>query len=162
MISTTDLERMLDRIHTWTRAADQKVYVLVLAEGAVATLIAPGIASWYTIPALSPFRWGVSGAILLWTAAVVYATRALYARTKNPYRHTTPSLTFFGDISRMSLDTYRKMVDDHSDPETRSDFVSQIHVSATICSVKYDHFNKSVVFFFTSLGLIGLCYAFRQ
>ncbi|MBI3493811.1 MAG: hypothetical protein HY047_18845 [Acidobacteria bacterium] len=161
MLPTTDLERILDRIHAWTRSVDQRIGVLVGLESAVLGFALIRILDWYH--RLTERPW-FQGAILiglgLLTASIVEALRALFPRTGNVSR--CRSLTFFGDIAGESLDSYRQKVDSANDESYRRDFVDQIHTSSVIAARKFHSFKLSVLLFASGLATVACAYCIYE
>jgi hypothetical protein len=157
MLSTTDLERILDRIHIWTRSLDQRIGVLVGLESGVLGFALIRILDWYTRTADRPwFQATILVGLVLLACGLVEALRALFPRTGN-LSHDR-SLTFFGDIAAESLDSYRKKIDSASDESYRRDFVDQIHTSSVIAAKKFHSFKLSVLLFASGLATVACSY----
>lgn len=156
-VGMPELERILDRVHEWTRAADAKTDVLVAIQAGVLAFLLPPVTTWWTNATMPPPRW-VQGGIALGLAALVIgiynALMALFPRTKNPHR--LKSVTFFGDIAAWKLDEYRSKLDEITNERWREDLVTQIHASAAICVMKHHAIKVSVVFFVIGLATLAL------
>jgi hypothetical protein len=148
------LERILNRIHDWTRSADNKVGVLAGAEAALLVYVLPKIEKWWQTPQpfLTYLALLASTALMLTGAAC--ALTALFPRDTNPSRRK--SVTFFGDVAHMTLDEFRRKVDEMDEGQIRSDYVSQIHVSSVIARKKHRLLRLSVGCFTAGIVLLGL------
>src|SRR5688572_6932690 len=92
------LERILDRVQEWTRAADTKSEILGLMQTASAALLAENLEEWFAPDTRAILRVGMGLAVALWGVSVTMTALAILANTKNPHR---TSVTFFGDIANV-------------------------------------------------------------
>ena len=157
MIATADLEKILDRVQTWTRSVDQRIGVLLAFETGALGFLLVRILDWYHRVSGRP--WVQGGGLLglgLLAGGLIEALRALFPRTRNLSRNE--SLTFFGDIAAVPLDSYCQKVDSANDESYRRDFVDQIHTCSVIAARKFHNFKISVLLFGLGLAVIGCAY----
>lgn len=154
-VETAELERILNRVHEWTRSADNKVGVLAGSEAALFAYVLSKIEKWWTSPGQSaPTYLCLAAVTALMLAGIGCAVGALYPRDRDPKRRR--SVTFFGDISKLSLGDYRTKLDRLDADDLRSDYVSQIHVSSRIALVKHRLIRYSAGLFVAGMTLLGL------
>jgi len=158
MISTSAAERIVDRIQTLTRAADQKASALGIVQTGVPALLAESLKEWFLSPVLAPYKPFVAAATVGWIVSLVLTTMVLMARTQNRGRK---SLTFFGDISSLSIEDYRSQLDSVDDAALAHDFADQAWVCAGICNRKYFLLKWTIRVLAWSWGLMLLCYFVR-
>lgn len=158
MVDTPELERILNRIHEWTRAADMKAYILVLIQTAVPSILAGSLKEWYTDPGMMPYRFPVLLATIGWLGSLVLSSLAILARTGWRGRK---SVTYFGSIETWKLEAYRHHLAQLSTEDLRDDFVDQIWICARICSLKHFFVKFANYAFLVSSALIVGCYVYR-
>jgi hypothetical protein len=154
-IENADLERILNRVHEWTRSADHKIDVLIAIEAVVIGVLADNLLWWLTIAevgTLARFCFGLAGAGL--SVGIGLGVLALFPITRNPTRYK--SVTFFGDVAGTTLDEYRKRLGSISDEELREDFVSQIHACSKIAADKHWWIKASVGMHVGSLAWLAI------
>jgi len=153
MIKNEELENILSRVHEWIRSADQKISIFLAFEGIIVTLLAPSLIGWirFTILACRPFSFLLlcSGIGFIFYSLYKMIFEALVPRVAHGL--PTRSVLFFGDVASFKLPEYQKRLEQISDDELRADFVSQIHVSSAIASLKHAKFKESVTM--TSIGI---------
>lgn len=110
-VDTEHLERILDRVQEWTRAADTKAEILALMQTATAALLADDFASWFAAGTPAALKLGMALSVGLWIISVVMTAFAILAQTDNP---SPKSITFFGDIANKAqwatVEDYRASV----------------------------------------------------
>lgn len=161
-IENTDLERILDRVHEWTRSADHKTDVLIAIQSVVVGVLADNLLWWLTVADVGGwvrFFFGLGAAGL--SAGIGLGILALFPITRNPTRHK--SITFFGDVAATTLDEYRNRVCSMSDEELREDFVTQIHACSKIAADKHWSIKASVAMHVGALAWLAIVrYAVAQ
>lgn len=157
MLKPTQIEKILDRIQEWIKAADQKISVLLAFQGVVLTLIAPKLLAWFRFAVahgrLTSFSLLLLGSLAL-LAGVVHILRALIPSLK----HVLPSasITFFGDIAGMKLADFKNAIAGANDASLKDDLIAQAYVSASIASKKHVRFVSSIKWFFIGLVIVLL------
>ena len=155
MLEKTDLESILNRVHTWTHQVDEKVNVLLAAQVGLFAFILEPLTEIFKNADWS-YKAAVGTAFSLQIWAIWHAGRALFPQTHNVSRHH--SVTFFGDIASQSLDDYRKRVQAMTPQSYDDDFLAQIHVCSQIVTLKFTHFKKSIIRAGIGLALLGITY----
>jgi len=154
-LQTSDLENILNRIHTWNGQVDQKVSIFLTAQAAVLAFVSDPLTTWFNEAGLT-HKAAILLGVALQVAALYKSTRALFPDTNNPHEPT--SVTFFGHVGRMPFADYDTRLRTISDEEYRHDFVTQIHVSARIVADKVDHFKVSVLLSGIGLAIVGVAF----
>ena len=172
MIKTEDLERILDRVHEWTRAADVKVDILTAIEAGVVALLMPSLVGWINDPRnpLDDRIWfSVGFAFLLF--ALTKSLQALFPRTSDQWwkrllqwvkgehpDEIQKSITYFGHIADMTLADYRERLNTITPADLREDWIKQIHLSAGIAGRKHHNIKVAILLFCIGLFIIGWTY----
>ena len=68
-----------------------------------------------------------------------------------------PSLLFFGEISKLSLNDYKSKILNRTEDELIKDILEQIHTNAEICTKKSKYYNFGVQFVFVTTVLYIAC-----
>ncbi|WP_455030808.1 Pycsar system effector family protein [Oribacterium sp.] len=68
-----------------------------------------------------------------------------------------PSLLFFGEISKQSLNDYKSKILNRTEDELIKDILEQIHTNAEICTKKSKYYNFGVKFVFVATVLYIAC-----
>ena len=149
MVDDAHLERILDRVQEWTRAADTKAEILGAMQTATAALLADNVAGWFG-PGTSAFlKVGMVVALGLWLVSLVMTVFAILAVTDNPHQQ---SVTFFGDVTKWKpLAEYRAAVDTIEAKSLRNDYIDQIYICSIICGDKHWYIKRAIWLFVFSL-----------
>ena len=153
-----DLEKNLDRVHEWIKAADQKVSIFLAFQGVVIVILMPYIQDLFSKyqSVCSVYRMPlVLGSVVLMSYGLLKSAMALIPRLKN---HIKKSLIYFGDISAMKIEDFKKDLENMSEADYKQQLIEQIHVSSRIAAVKHKQFKDSVLLFILGLGLFILIY----
>jgi hypothetical protein len=148
-VDTEHLERILNRIHDWIRAADTKASIVGLMQTATAALLADNLPHWFAADVSGTRRLITWIAVCLWVASVAMTTLAILWKGAKPVRQ---SMLFFGDITKWpSAHAYADYVKQISDADLVSDYTDQIYISSIICGDKYWYLRRGIWFFLGSL-----------
>jgi hypothetical protein len=138
------LERELDRLLAWIRAADARVsLVLPLSTAMLGALAAlgSGVECWKA----SEITWSTLATVPLF-ASLVFLVLATFPRTRGPQG----SLIFFGGISSRSMEQYREAVRDLDEESYANDLISQCHVNSEIAQQKFKWVKLSLLALFVA------------
>ncbi|MBA2880185.1 hypothetical protein HNR65_000492 [Desulfosalsimonas propionicica] len=131
MQTIDQMERELDRLLTWVRAADTRVTLVLPLDtamlGALAA-VASDTCGWNTWQVI----WGLLSVIPL-TASLVFLALATFPRTDGPRN----SLVFFGGIANRTEREFRDAVQAVDEAGYAEDLISQCHVNAVIAVKKF-------------------------
>lgn len=158
-----ELESILNRIHDWVRAADQKISILLAFQGLAISLAIPKLVQWFKDSAHASNVVAIlffGGSICVAIYSVTKSFHALIPSVSND--HVKKSITFFGDIASYSLKEYEDRVASITDEEVKADFVQQIHASSRISLIKHACFKVSVKFFGGSIILLVIGWFFLR
>lgn len=144
MPTIDQMERELDRLLTWVRAADTRVtLVLPLDTAMLGTLAAVGsdICGWNTWQVICGLL-----AVIPLTASLVFLTLATFPRTDGPPN----SLVFFGGIANRTEREFRDAVQAVDEAGYVEDLISQCHVNAVIAAKKFRWIKLSLLGVFSA------------
>lgn len=162
-----ELQNRLDRVIGWINNCDQKASILLAFIGVAFPIL---ISSDSTINAyqkiISDFihYWeGGEGSfsavrglcflctvlsILLFGASIYNLLNTLSARVFSTnfkgISLTTKSLIFFGSISSMEYEEYRRALQKLSKRKSVNDLMSQLYINSKICTIKFESYNKAL------------------
>ena len=153
MLNKDTLESILNRIHDWIKAADQKVSIFFAFQSIVVTLMVSNISALfsgviYKIPLLLIILLAFS--IFLMFYGCFKSLQALIPRLK--YSDTNKSLIYFGDIAKLDFNDYNKAINNMNDKDYSEELIKQIYVSSRIATKKHEHFRDSLII--SILGII--------
>lgn len=160
-LEVPELERILNRVHEWTRAADQKAYILSVLQTVAAGVVATNLRDWFSSSNLSDLRLPVILSALLWLASVVFCSLTVFARTGRA-GEVQDSVTFFAHIGRhRKLLDYRHKVNTITDSLLRDDYIDQIWISGRICGLKHRFVKWGFSLFLASVAVFAVCLVIR-
>jgi hypothetical protein len=138
------LERELDRLLQWVRAAESRL-ALVLSLGtamlgALAVSI-PRAFEWSLFSAIA-----ASFAVFLLVLSIVFSALATFPRTTGP----KGSLIYFGGIASVEVEQFAKRMKALTEDEYIEDLTLQCHRNAQIATKKYGWVQKSMGCLFMS------------
>lgn len=159
MLTKNDLETNLDRVHEWTRAADQKVSIFLAFQGTVITLLFTSVFAWtkdnfYNFSCINLVIL-VSGIFLAICSLYKSASAIIPRIAKDGYKK---SITFFGDIVKFNLEDFKKAVKETSVNEYEIELMEQIHISAKIATRKHSQFRDAIFTFFSGMILLVISF----
>lgn len=148
-----DLEKQLTKVQDWVKSVDNKNSIfLALALGVTVIFISltPKVNSKFIdynlllkflplVIALFLIMWSLTKALLL-----------LKPQINN---HKSNSISFFGDISKLTLEEYESRVKKAREKDITSDLIQQIHMSSSIASKKHTILSEAIWLF-----LIGIIF----
>ena len=155
MLKPTQMEKILDRVQEWIRAADQKISILLAFQGVVIAMFASKILIWVGDAVTCGGYW--SFALLLLGPAGMAVGAVQILRALSPHvSHSLPksSISFFGDIAKHTHVDYQNDVAAAGDNTYEDDLVSQTYASSVIANTKHSRFSSSVRWFFGGLSLV--------
>lgn len=155
-LSPENLERILDRVQNWISSADQKISILFGFQSLSITIGGPSLVSWLVnnLSRLSnlDLMLLVIGFILFFVG-FSKSVICLVPRLKNIHGQ---SITYFGDISRLKLEDYQKLISQVDTEYLSNDLIRQIHISSVIAKKKHEHFKDAVYSYLLALILIAI------
>lgn len=160
MIEKNDAEKNLLRVHEWTRAADQKISIILAFQGVFLAVLFPMIFKWYWKNNSHFMTWEIfllslSGVLLL--LSVWKSFSAVLPRISNNAKNK--SITFFGHIASESFPEYKKRLEAATDASVLDDLISQTHISAGIVQNKYLELRHSMISFAIGISILIVIYA---
>lgn len=160
-IKAADLEKNLDRIHEWIRAADQKISIFLAFEGVILTLLIPPSFNFFhkNLHYFSNIEiFLIASALILMAYSIIKSMIALVPRlnTKNEGK----SLIYFGDIANFSLQDYKHAIAKMTNENYTEALAEQIHTSARIAMTKHVQFKDSLILFMAGLSIFVIGYLF--
>ena len=141
------LERQLDLVLAWVRAAESRLVFLLSLSTAmlgVITISSQGIAVWCA--------WTSAMALIvgIWlTLGIASCIASVFPRTGGP----SESLIFFGGIGSLKLEEYKSSVKSRTGDDYMTDLIEQCHINAKIAVEKYQWVKKSMICI--SLGFVS-------
>jgi hypothetical protein len=144
------LENILNRIHEWIRAADQKIGIFIAFQAIVIGFIISYSFRVIEIPNNDINRFGLFLLFFSLLAFLYSFIRVLLGLIPKTVSNPKTSLIYFGEISKMSLGNYLEQIAQLTDEEYRLDIINQIHISSIIASQKHECIRHSMIIFIIS------------
>lgn len=137
--SNERLETSLGRQLSWIAATESRIALIV----PLSTALFGSVAIKYSSLSTAPCRFQVASwiALTLLSAAIVFASVAIFPRTKGP----KSSLIFFGGIASQSSENFSGITENTSEDAYRKDLIEQIHVNARIAAAKFSWIRRSMI-----------------
>ena len=159
MLTKSDLEVNLGRVHEWIKAADQKVSIFLAFQGVVLTILFPTVFSWLMrhwvgLQSILQFLL-IVGTILIIYSLYKSAMAIIPRLNKDEKRR---SITYFGDIVKFKLEEFKNAIDLMSEKEYEQELIDQIYVSSFIAKRKHLEFRLALIIFFCGMLLLALSY----
>ncbi len=159
MIEKNDVEKNLLRVHEWTRAADQKISIILAFEGVLLAVLFPMVFKWYWKNNPHFMTWEIlflvmAGVLLLFGIRKSFS--AIIPRISNNSKKK--SLTFFGHIASDSLSEYKSRLEEATEENVVDDLVSQTHISAKIAQTKHSELRDSMISFAVGISILIVIY----
>ena len=155
MISLNNLELMLNRVHDWIKAADQKVSIFLAFQGVVLAILFSNFSSreLTDILILSYLEFVLLMlSVILFSLSVYKSISAIIPRlTKDKSQR---SLTYFGDIAQFEFNKYSDILKTANNSIYRSDLIDQIYISSKICTYKHAEFSDAIISFILAIILL--------
>lgn len=132
------LEKELDRLLQWVRAAESRLaLVLPLSAAMLGALAAsiPRVFEWTAVAAIA-----ASFAAFFLVLSILFSAFATFPRTTGP----KGSLIYFGGIDTFELEQFKSKMTELSEDEYVDDLVSQCHRNAQIATKKYMWVQRSM------------------
>jgi hypothetical protein len=150
--------RNLERIDRWIEHSDSKISVLLAFQGIalgwaidrilpVMFHVPPGISPAFGFQLLTAVFWGTA----FWS--VYQAFSALIPRVALP-KGITDSSMFFGNISRRTLEEYRREVDGFDMDSWAHAIADQVWINSKIAQQKFGAVRRSLISFAASLAIL--------
>lgn len=153
-VGIDELEKTLNRIHEWIRAADQKISIFLAFEGIIITLITLPVSSW------------VKGKYLLFDSIILSLLyfsfslltygfiKILFALSPVLRQKQGDSFTYFGDIAKVKFESYKNRINKTTQKDYKNELLEQIHIVSKIANRKHLNFRDSLLLF--CLGILFL------
>lgn len=139
------LEKTLERLLEWIRAADSKISpILAICTSMLAVVAAllPKISCWSIIPIIVGIL-----TILPLIGSLFFLFFAAFPRTEGP----KGSLCYFEGIRTYNSNTYLNAIIQMTKEQYSADLASQCHRNAEIASIKYQHIKIALLLLFFSV-----------
>lgn len=152
----SELQNILDRVHSWITSADQKISIFLAFQGVVLTWIFP-----YFVQRLFDLDSRNCLILLLVSCFVVsgwgvfYSIAGIIPRIRNKGKR---SLTFFGDIAALEYKDYKVSLANLAPDQYKDETVSQIHISSLIATRKHICLRRAIILFWLGLIMFALNY----
>ncbi len=159
MLTKSELEKNLERIHGWVTAADQKVSIFLAFQGIILTILFERIFLW-TKENLRDLQ---CRSIILLIFGIILITYSIYKSISAIIPRLTKdkkkkSITYFGDIAEYNLENFKKAVKETSEDEYENELIEQIHISSKIAKMKHSQFKDAILAFFCGMTLLALSF----
>lgn len=159
-IGSEVLEKTLDRIHEWIRAADQKISIFLAFEGIVITLLALPVLSWIK-EKYSFFDSAILFLLYISFSILIYGFfKILFALSPVLRQKQGDSFTYFGDIAKTKFEKYKSRISRATQKDYKNELVEQIFVVSKIANRKHTHFRDSLLLFCLGILLLLACVAY--
>lgn len=137
--STERLETSLGRQLSWIAATESRIALIVPLSTALFGTVAIKYSSFSTAPCwVQVISWT---ALTLLSAAIVFASIAIFPRTKGP----EASSIFFGGIASQPPEGFFGIIEGASEEAYRKDLIEQIHLNARIAATKFSWIRRSMI-----------------
>jgi len=159
-MNKSELEENLIRVQDWIKSADEKISIWLAFQGVFITLMAPYLFAQTFFVRLLTFCLPqililVSGLVFI-GYGIFNAVSALVPRLKNSTGKK--SLIYFGDISSLNLEEFKKELKLYSQSDYEEDLKKQIYISSKISSKKHKLFRDSIISFFIGILILALLF----
>lgn len=159
-MNKSDLEANLTRIQDWIKSADQKISIWFAFQGVFITLITPYFLTKTFFVRLLTFCSSQIFILVTGFGFIAYgifnSASALVPRLKN--NTGKKSMIYFGDITSLNLDDFKKELNSYSESDYEEDLKRQIYISSKISSKKHKLFRNSIISFFVGILILGLLF----
>ena len=163
MLTKSDLENNLERIHDWTKAVDQKVGIFLAFQGIVLTILFLKVFSWF----IANFSKFTCTEELIFFAGVAFVGISLYKSISaitprlgelSEDEKEKRSVTFFQHIASFTSRDFRHRVRSITAEEYEDDLINQIYISAGIAKRKHMEFKYAITFFFPGIFFLAISF----
>jgi hypothetical protein len=155
-LNTSNIRRLENTLQLqlqWIEAAESRITIILpLSVAMLGSLAFLFSGSNITISAIA---FGFIAALML-TLSVIFAGSAFFPRTDSP----NDSGIYFGTIAKKKLPEYRSSAVNTSLDDYTEDLIHQIHVNASIASIKYKRFRHSI--FSLAIAFVPWCVALYE
>jgi hypothetical protein len=159
MIEKADLENNLQRIHEWTRSADEKVSIFLAFQGIVLTLLFERVFSWtknnFTLLCNGYYVIAVIIALVLIAFSIHKSTSAIRPRLNGGKKK---SIIYFGHISSLDSESFKKEVKNTNQNDYEDQLIDQIYISSKIASRKHTQFRDALICFLGGLAVLVIVF----
>lgn len=153
-----ELEKVLNRIHEWIRAADQKISIFLAFEGIIISILSIPTINWI---GKNYSNFNNTNLILLIVSLFLFiygfikTVIALGPVLKNKNsRH----FTYFGNIANFELKEYKSLLNKVSREDYKDELQEQIFISSKIANRKHIYFGDSLILFYLAIIFLILSY----
>lgn len=147
MIDQAELKWIFERQLHWISTADAKLAVLATIPLAMLGISLFDVAERVNEPDWQDLPLAMSTILLC--VCLYFCKAALTPRLSGPKQ----SVIYFGAISKLSIDDFRRSVTGLSSDDFQNDLVSQIHRNSEIANVKHTNINKAIYWLAFSLPI---------
>ena len=145
MDQTEVLEKELDRLLQWVRAAESRLALVLPLSTAMLAALAVFIPESFDKSVSSYIAAPI--AFLFLALSILFCALATFPRTSGP----KGSLIYFGGIESLEIDKYSTSVKSLSNDDYIDDLIGQCHRNAQIAAKKYGWIQKSMACLFLAV-----------
>lgn len=163
MLRQEVIEKKLDRVQGWIKAADEKVSIFLAFQGVVVSLLFSSVFSWTkenvkNLPCASRLFF-ITGVVLV-GYSLYKSISAIIPRLAK--KGTKKSLTFFGDIAQFDLKDFKKAVENASENDYTEELIEQVHTCSGVAARKHGQFRDAIWTFIGGLIFLVTAYLFSK
>lgn len=153
------LEYLYSNANRWINNADAKINIFIGIQLGVVGLLFFRVFDWYKshLPNMSLTEILVSSLgifFVLWS--IYHSIKGIFPNLKS--RGENGELVYFGAITKVSLDKFRKIVAGATEKQYIDDLVEQIYTNSHIAKDKFGSYKKAVLFFLSGVTILIYLY----
>ena len=160
-------EKILDRIIGFINSCDSKASIVLALIGVLLTVICIEVPN-HVIAAKDVDSFQLNCLFVIYIICVVlcfislavsiaFLISVLYGRISGLKK----SNIFFGDISIIRMEEYKKRIDKMNNQGYEDDLIEQVYINSQICTRKYKRYNTSLIFLVIGLFLFMVAILFE-
>lgn len=162
-----DAYKSLELTNSWIGNIDTKAsFLLAYLSVIMGFVVSHGFPAIFSVETVAPVEFSYWAKIICVVAlylslvlAVTLLLGTLTARING--QSSKPSLLFFGEISKLSLNNYKAKILNRTEDELIKDILEQIHTNAEICAKKSKFYNAGVKVTLLGTVLCVVCMILR-
>jgi hypothetical protein len=163
MLTKSDHELNLARIHEWIRAVDQKVSIFLAFQGITLSIIFSNTFFWIknNFEKFSELNLLMIFIAVFVTGYSIYkSTTAIFPRlTKNA---SPKSIIYFNDIANYDLGDFKKAVNKMGAEDYENELIEQAHECSIVAQKKHFQFRDAIISFFVGILILAINYIVFQ